>query len=195
MAATGNDNKHNVMAETAPQTKRWYIVQAFSGYEKKVKKALEEAISLAGVGDAFGDILVPVEEVTEMRSGKRRKSERKLFPGYLLVQMVMSDTAWHLIKNLSHVSGFVGGTREQPAPISEEEAKAILQQVEIGAAKPKPKVLFEPGEVLRVIDGPFADFNGVVEEVNYEKNRLQLAIMIFGRSTPMELEFSQVEKT
>lgn len=196
MGRSENDSNQSAAQPSAPeQSKRWYIVQAFSGHEKQVKRALEEAIHLAGVEASFGDILVPTEEVTEMRNGQKRKSERKLFPGYVLVNMVMKDEAWHLVKNLSHVSGFIGGTRDRPAPISEKEVKVILQQIEIGAEKPKPKVLFEPGEVLRVTDGPFIDFNGVVEEVNYEKSRLRLAIMIFGRSTPMELEFSQVEKT
>jgi transcriptional antiterminator NusG len=175
--------------------KRWYIVQAFSGFEKKVKQAIEDRVRLEGVEDLFGDILVPTEDVTEMRGGKKRKTERKLFPGYVLVNMVMTDETWHLIKNLPRVAGFIGGTKDHPAPITDQEAQTILQQIETGAEKPKPKVLFEAGEVIRVNDGPFADFNGVVEEVNYEKNRLRVAVMIFGRSTPVELEFSQVEKT
>ena len=142
----------------------------------------------------FGQILVPTEEVVEMRDGQRRKSDRKLFPGYVLVQMEMNDETWHLVKKVPKVLGFIGGTQESPAPISEAEAQAILDRVKEGAEKPRPKVLFEVGEVIRVTDGPFADFNGVVEEVNYEKNRLRVAVLIFGRSTPVDLEFSQVEK-
>ena len=144
--------------------------------------------------DQFGEILVPTEEVVEMRGGQKRKSERKFFPGYVLVQMEMNDATWHLVKECPKVMGFIGGTADKPAPISDREAAAILQRVEDGVEKPKPKTLFEPGEVVRVVDGPFADFNGVVEEVNYEKSRLQVAVLIFGRSTPVELEFSQVEK-
>jgi transcriptional antiterminator NusG len=144
--------------------------------------------------DQFGEILVPTEEVVEMRGGQKRKSERKFFPGYVLVQMEMNDSTWHLVKECPKVMGFIGGTADKPAPISDREAAAILQRVEDGVEKPKPKTLFEPGEVVRVTDGPFADFNGVVEEVNYEKSRLQVAVLIFGRSTPVELEFSQVEK-
>ena len=173
---------------------RWYVVHAYSGFEKKVKLALEERIALAGLEDQFGDILVPTEEVVEMRGGQKRKSERKFFPGYVLVQMEMNDVTWHLIKDTPRVMGFIGGTAEKPAAITEREANAILQRVEEGVEKPRPKTLFEVGEVVRVIDGPFADFNGAVEEVNYEKSRLHVAVMIFGRSTPVELEFGQVEK-
>ncbi|MAZ66212.1 MAG: transcription termination/antitermination protein NusG [Kangiellaceae bacterium] len=173
---------------------RWYVVQAYSGFELKVKKALEERIALEGLEDKFGQILVPTEEVVEIRSGQKRKSERKFFPGYVLVQMDMDDESWHLVKDVPRVLGFIGGTSDRPAPISEKEAQAILQKVEETTDQPKPKTLFEAGEVVRVIDGPFADFNGVVEEVNYEKSRLRVAVLIFGRSTPVELEFSQVEK-
>ncbi len=144
--------------------------------------------------DKFGEILVPTEEVVEMRSGQKRKSERKFFPGYVLVQMEMDDETWHLVRHIPRVLGFIGGTRDQPAPITDKEADNILQRVQEGVEKPRPKILFEPGEVVRVTEGPFADFNGVVEEVNYEKNRLRVAVLIFGRSTPVELEFSQVEK-
>ena len=143
----------------------------------------------------FGDILVPTEEVVEIKDGKKRKSERKFYPGYVLVQMEMNDETWHLVKHTDRVLGFIGGTADKPAPISDKEAATILQRVEDGVEKPKPKTLFEAGEVVRVIDGPFADFNGVVEEVNYEKSRLQVAVLIFGRSTPVELEFGQVEKS
>lgn len=173
---------------------RWYVVHAFSGFEAQVKRSLEERIKRHGMEDKFGQILVPTEEVVEMRDGQKRKSERKFFPGYVLVQMEMNDDTWHLVKSAPKVMGFIGGSTDRPAPITDKEADAILQRMEEGAEKPKPKVLFEPGEVVRVIDGPFNDFNGVVEEVNYEKSRLLVAVQIFGRSTPVELEFHQVEK-
>jgi transcriptional antiterminator NusG len=173
---------------------QWYVVHAYSGFENQVKRALEERVARANMGDKFGEILVPTEEVVEMREGTKRKSERKFFPGYVLVQMEMSDDTWHLVKDAPKVMGFIGGTSDKPAPISEQEADAILQRVQEGADKPRPKVLFEPGEVVRVTDGPFNDFNGVVEEVNYEKSRLRVSVLIFGRSTPVELEFGQVEK-
>lgn len=174
--------------------KRWYVVHAYSGFEKHVKRSLLDRVTLAEMEDQFGEILVPTEEVVEMRGGQKRKSERKFFPGYVLVQMEMNDATWHLVKDCPKVMGFIGGTADKPAPISDREAAAILQRVEDGVEKPRPKTLFEPGEVVRVTDGPFADFNGVVEEVNYEKSRLQVAVLIFGRSTPVELEFGQVEK-
>lgn len=175
-------------------SKRWYVVHAYSGFESQVKRSLEEAIKRAGMEEYFGEILVPTEEVVEMRGGQQRKSERKFFPGYVLVQMEMNDETWHLVKDTPRVMGFIGGTSDKPAPISTKEADSILQRVQEGVEKPRPKVLFEPGEVVRVTDGPFADFNGVVEEVNYEKSRLRVAVLIFGRSTPVELEFGQVEK-
>lgn len=175
--------------------KRWYVVHAYSGYEKKVKLSLEERIELHGMEEMFGDVLVPTEEVVEMRGGQKRKSERKFFPGYVLVQMELNDDSWHLVKETPRVMGFIGGKADQPAPITEAEANAILQRVEDGVEKPRPKTLFEPGEIVRVTDGPFNDFNAVVEEVNYERSRLQVAVQIFGRSTPVELEFGQVEKT
>lgn len=174
--------------------KRWYVVHAYSGYEKKVAGSLKERIALYNMQDKFGEVLVPTEEVVEMRSGQKRKSERKFFPGYVLVQMELDDDTWHLVKETPRVMGFIGGKADKPAPITEAEAEAILQRVQSGD-KPKPKTIFEPGEMVRVIDGPFNDFNGVVEEVNYEKSRLQVAVLIFGRSTPVELEFSQVEKS
>lgn len=174
--------------------KAWYVVHAYSGYEKQVMRSLLEQIALKDLEDKFGEILVPTEEVVEMRDGKKRKSERKFYPGYVLVQMEMDDEAWHLVKSTPRVMGFIGGTAERPVPITDREAQAILQKIETGAEKPRPKTLFEAGEVVRVIDGPFADFNGVVEEVDYEKSRVKVAVLIFGRSTPVDLEFSQVEK-
>jgi transcriptional antiterminator NusG len=173
---------------------RWYVVHAYSGFENQVKRSLEERVKRSGMEEKFGEILVPTEEVVEMREGQKRKSERKFFPGYVLVQMDMDDETWHLVKDVPRVMGFIGGTSDRPAPISEKEAMQILDRVQEGAEKPRPKVLFEPGEVVRIIDGPFNDFNGVVEEVDYEKSRLRVAVSIFGRSTPVDLEFGQVEK-
>ena len=173
---------------------RWYVVQAYSGYEAKVKGMLEERIVREKLEAKFGEVLVPTEEIVEMRAGQQRRSERKFFPGYVLVEMEMDDESWHLVKNTPRVMGFIGGTADRPAPITEKEANEILQRVEESSDKPKPKVLFEPGEVIRVCDGPFADFNGVVEKVDYEKNRVRVSVLIFGRSTPVDLEFGQVEK-
>ena len=173
---------------------RWYVVHAYSGFEAKVKASMEEHIRLNGMEDMFGEILIPTEEVVEMRDGQKRRSERKFFPGYVLVQMDMNDESWHLVKDVPKVMGFIGGTKDKPAPITEKEAQAILNSVQEGSEKPKPKVLYEAGEVVRVIDGPFNDFNGVVEEVDYDKSRLKVAVSIFGRSTPVDLEFGQVEK-
>ncbi|RLA45195.1 MAG: transcription termination/antitermination protein NusG [Gammaproteobacteria bacterium] len=173
---------------------RWYVVHAYSGYEKKVAAALKERIELHKMQDRFGDVLVPTEEVVEMRGGQKRRSERKFFPGYVLVQMELGDDTWHMVKETPRVLGFIGGKAGAPAPITEKEAATILQRVEEGVEAPRPKTLFEPGEMVRVIDGPFNDFNGVVEDVNYEKSRLNVAVLIFGRSTPVELEFGQVEK-
>lgn len=180
--------------DQASPKKRWYVVHAYSGFEKFVMQALQERIRLEGLDEKFGDILVPTEEVVELRGGQKRKSERKFFPGYVLVEMVMDEETWHLVRSTPKVLGFIGGTSDKPAPITAKEAETILQRIHDSSEKPKPKVLFEVGEVVRVIDGPFADFNGVVEEVNYEKNRLRVAVMIFGRSTPVELQFDQVEK-
>lgn len=173
---------------------RWYVIHAYSNYENQVKKALEERVKRAGLEQYFGKIMVPTEEVVEMRQGQQRKSERKFFPGYVLVQMELNDETWHLVKEVPRVLGFIGGTSDRPAPISDAEAEAILNRVEAGVNKPRPKILFEVGEVVRVIEGPFKDFNGVVEEVNYEKSRLRVSVLIFGRSTPVELDFGQVEK-
>ena len=175
--------------------KRWYVIHAYSGYEKQVKRSLEDRIARADLEEMFGDVLVPTEEVVEMKGGQKRRSDRKFFPGYVLVEMEMTDDTWHLVKDVPKVMGFIGGTAERPAPISHKEADAILNRLQEGADKPSPKVLFEPGEMVRVVDGPFNDFNGVVEDVDYDKNRLKVAVLIFGRSTPVELEFHQVEKS
>jgi transcriptional antiterminator NusG len=174
--------------------KRWYVIHAFSGFEKQVQRSLRERIARAGMEDMFGEILVPTEEVVEMKGGQKRRSDRKFFPGYVLVEMEMNDETWHLVKEVPKVMGFIGGTSDKPAPISQKEANTILSRVQEGVDKPRPKILFEPGEMVRVVDGPFNDFNGTVEEVNYEKNRLRVAVLIFGRSTPVELNFHQVEK-
>jgi len=174
--------------------KRWYVVHAYSGYEKKVMRALRERVKLDAMEEYFGEILVPTEDVVEIRAGQKRKSERKFYPGYVLVQMEMNDDTWHLVKSTPRVMGFIGGTADKPAPITEKEANAILQRMQDGAEQPRPKTLFETGEMVRVVDGPFADFSGVVEEVNYAKSKLQVAVTIFGRSTPVELDFGQVEK-
>jgi transcriptional antiterminator NusG len=174
--------------------KQWYVVHAFSGFEKQVARSLEEHIRNAGMEEFFGEIMVPTEEVVEMKGGQKRTTQRKFFPGYVLVKMEMNDDTWHLVKSVPKVTGFIGGTATKPAPISEKEAQAILQQVQEGVEKPRPKFSFEPGELVRVIDGPFADFNGTVEDVNFEKSKLRVSVSIFGRMTPVELDFSQVEK-
>ena len=175
-------------------SKHWYVVHAYSNFEAKVKASIEEHVRLAGMEDKFGEIMIPTEEVVEIRGGTKRRSERKFFPGYVLVEMEMTDETWHLIKDVPKVMGFIGGTKDRPAPISDKEAMAIMGAVKEGVEKPKPKVLYQPGEVVRVTEGPFNDFNGVVEEVDYDRNRLKVAVLIFGRSTPVELEFGQVEK-
>jgi transcriptional antiterminator NusG len=175
-------------------SKKWYVVHAYSGFEKSVQRALLERIKRAGMQDSFGQILVPVEEVVEMKSGQKNISERKFFPGYVLVEMEMTDDTWHLVKNTPKVTGFVGGTATKPTPISEKEVQNILHQIQEGVEKPRPKVLFEIGEAVRVKDGPFADFHGNVEDVNYDKSKLRVSVTIFGRSTPVELDFGQVEK-
>lgn len=174
---------------------RWYIVHAYSGMEKAVERNILDRVNRAGMQEKFGRILVPTEEVVEMKNGQRKTTERRLFPGYVFVEMVMDDETWHLVKHTSKVTGFVGGAKNRPAPISEDEVQKIVSQMEQGSDKPRHKVEFMVGELVRVKEGPFADFNGSVEEVNYEKNRLRVSVMIFGRSTPVELEFSQVEKT
>jgi transcriptional antiterminator NusG len=176
-------------------TKRWYVVHAYSGFEKSVQRALVERVTRAGMQDLFGQILVPVEEVVEMKGGQKSISERKFFPGYVLVEMEMNDESWHLVKSTPKVTGFVGGTATKPTPITEKEVDKIMQQMQEGVEKPRPKVLWEVGEVVRVKEGPFTDFHGAVEDVNYEKSKIRVAVTIFGRSTPVELDFGQVEKT
>jgi len=175
-------------------SKKWYVVHAYSGFEKTVQRTLQDRISRAGMADKFGQILVPVEEVVELKSGQRNISERKFFPGYVLVEMEMTDDTWHLVKSTPKVTGFIGGTATKPTPISEKEVQNILQQVQEGVEKPRPKVLFEICEMVRVKEGPFTDFNGTVEDVNYDKSKIRVAVTIFGRSTPVELDFGQVEK-
>jgi transcriptional antiterminator NusG len=174
--------------------KRWYVVHAYSGFEKSVQRALLERIQRYEMQDLFGQVLVPVEEVVELKQGQKSISERKFFPGYVLVEMEMNDESWHLVKSTPKVTGFVGGTANKPTPISKKEVEKIMQQMQDGVEKPRPKVLFEPGEAVRVKEGPFTDFHGSVEQVNYEKNRLRVSVTIFGRATPVELEFGQVEK-
>jgi transcriptional antiterminator NusG len=178
----------------AVMTKRWYVVHAYSGMEKSVARALQDRVERAGMQESFGKILVPTEEVVEMKNGQRTISERRFFPGYVLVEMDMNDDTWHLVKNTSKVTGFVGGSGNRPTPISEKEVDKIMSQMQEGVEKPRPKTLFEVGEMVRVKEGPFTDFNGNVEEVNYEKSRLRVSVTIFGRATPVELEFGQVEK-
>ena len=175
-------------------SKQWYVVHAYSGYEYKVRESLLDRIERLGMKDAFGEIMVPAEEVIEMKGGQERKTLRKFFPGYVLVNMELNDDTWHLVRETPRVMGFIGGTKERPSPISQEEADTIMQQLESGTDKTKPKITFEPGEMVRVIDGPFNDFTGVVEEVNYEKSKVRVAVLIFGRSTPVGLEFNQIEK-
>ena len=183
------------MSDTAaPTGKRWYVVHAYSGMEKSVQRALQERIDRAEMQDRFGKILVPTEEVVEIKGGQKSVTERRFFPGYVLVEMEMTDETWHLVKNTAKVTGFVGGARNRPSPISQKEVDKIMSQMQEGVEKPRPKVLYEVGEVIRIKDGPFTDFNGNVEEVNYEKSKVRVTVTIFGRATPVELDFSQVEK-
>jgi transcriptional antiterminator NusG len=174
---------------------RWYVVHAYSGMEKAVERNIRESIARAGMESKFGRILVPTEEVMEMKNGQRRTAERKFFPGYVFVEMVMDDESWHLVKHTNKVTGFVGGAKNRPAPISEAEVQKIVSQMQDGADKPRHKVEFMVGELIRVKEGPFTDFNGSVEEVNYEKSKVRVSVTIFGRATPVELEFGQIEKT
>ena len=195
MQVAGLVGTPETLAPTTNPDLRWYIVHAYSGMEKAVERNITERINRAGMQNKFGRILVPTEEVVEMRNGKRKTTERRLFPGYVFVEMVMEDDTWHLVKHTSKVTGFVGGAKNRPAPISEAEIQKIVDQVQEGSGKPRHKIEFMVGELVRVKEGPFTDFNGSVEEVNYEKSRLRVSVAIFGRSTPVELEFSQVEKT
>lgn len=191
------DSSTNVVEEVVENTNpnmRWFVVQAFSGFEKQVKKSLQDHVERAGMEAAFGRILVPTEEVVEMKGGQKRTSERKFFPGYVLVQMEMTDETWHLVKGVPRVAGFIGGVDNRPVPITDKEANEIIQQVSDSADKPKMKFTFAPGEIVRIIDGPFQDFNGTVEDANFEKSKLKVSVTIFGRSTPVELDFTQVEK-
>ena len=174
--------------------KEWYVIHAYSGYENKVRDALLERINRFEMEEAFGDIIVPAEEIIELRAGQERRKQRKFFPGYVLVNMELNDDTWHLVKDTPRVMGFIGGTKEKPSPISQKEADNIMQQLETGTETLKPSINFESGEMVRVIEGPFNDFSGVVEEVNYEKSKVRVAVLIFGRSTGVELEFTQVEK-
>jgi transcriptional antiterminator NusG len=173
---------------------KWYAVQAFSGFEKSVQKSLEERVARSGLQDRFGQILVPVEEVVEMKAGQKTISERKLYPGYVLVQMDMSDDSWHLVKSTPRVTAFIGGSALKPTPIKDKEVEIILQRMDDSKSNPTQKMTFEKGESVRVIDGPFKDFSGTVEEINYEKSKLRVEVVIFGRATPVELDFDQVEK-
>lgn len=175
-------------------SKKWYVVQAYSGFEKNVQKALKDRIEREAMGAFFGKILVPTEEVVDIKNGRRTVSERKFFPGYVLVEMEMSDDSWHLVRSTPRVSGFVGGEANRPLPISQREVDSILAQIQVGGDKPKPRVEFEVGQQVRVTEGPFADFNGIVSEVNYERSKLRVSVQIFGRETPVELDFGQVEK-
>jgi len=185
--------KDQILSEKAINLK-WYIIHSYSGKELAVMDSIRERIKLHDMEDRFGEIIVPTEEVVEMRGGQKCKSKRKFFPGYVLVQMEMNDQTWHLVRSTPWVMGFIGGTSDKPAAVTDKEINEILQRVQEGAEKPRPKILFAPGEVVRIISGPFSDFDGVVEEVNYEKSRLVVAVLIFGRSTPVELEFTQVQK-
>ena len=188
-------NSSASMAPTGvPTTKRWYIVHAYSGMEKAVERNLRERIDRAGMQDKFGRILVPTEEVVELKNGKKSVSERRLYPGYVLVEMDMGDDTWHLVKHTSKVTGFIGGARNRPAPISEAEVAKIVNQMQEGVDKPRPKVQWTVGELVRVKEGPFTDFNGAVEDVNYDKSKVKVSVTIFGRATGVELDFAQVEK-
>lgn len=189
-----NEKPFLVEEKTLHQSMQWYVVQARSGYERKVLDALNERIKQQGLTEKFGQIIVPTEEVIEIRQGRKRKTARKFYPGYVLVEMEMDEDSWYLVQKTPGVIKFIGGTSDKPVPLSVKEVDKILQRMQEGVDKPRPKVLFEVGEVVRVVDGPFADFNGEVEEVNYEKNRMRVSVIIFGRSTPVELEFGQVKK-
>ena len=192
---TETQTRMTVLEPAANPDFRWYVVQAYSGMERAAERNIQERIARAGVQHKFGRILIPTEEVVEVKGGQKKTTERKFFPGYVLVEMIMDDDAWHLVKQTSKVTGFVGGARNRPVPISQVEVEKIVSQMQEGSEKPRHKVEFEVGEMIRVKEGPFTDFNGSIEEVNYEKNKLRVSVTIFGRATPVELEFSQIEKT
>ena len=192
---TNLDEQSIISAEPSHPDMRWYVVHAYSGMEKAVERNITERINREGMQSKFGRILVPTEEVVEMKNGQRKTTERRFFPGYVLVEMIMDEHSWHLVKQTSKVTGFVGGAKTRPSPISQADVLKIVGQMQEGTDKPRHKVEFMVGEFVRVKEGPFTDFNGSVEEVNYEKNKLRVSVTIFGRSTPVELEFSQVEKT
>ncbi|WP_211460614.1 transcription termination/antitermination protein NusG [Collimonas silvisoli] len=195
--STQNDAQATPPAVTpsaAAGKKRWYVVHAYSGMEKSVQRALTERIDRAGMQEQFGQILVPTEEVIEVKNGQKAVTERRFFPGYVLVEMEMTDETWHLVKNTNKVTGFIGGKSNKPTPIPQHEVDKIMQQMQDGIEKPRPKVLYEVGELVRIKEGAFTDFNGNVEEVNYEKSRVRVTVTIFGRATPVELEFDKVEK-
>ena len=192
---TETQTRMTVLEPAANPDFRWYVVQAYSGMERAAERNIQERIARAGVQHKFGRILIPTEEVVEVKGGQKKTTERKFFPGYVLVEMIMDDESWHLVKQTSKVTGFVGGARNRPTPISQTDVQKIVSQMQEGSEKPRHKVEFEVGEMVRVKEGPFTDFNGTVEDVNYEKSRVRVSVMIFGRSTPVELEFSQIEKT
>ena len=192
---TETQTRRTVLEPAANPDFRWYVVQAYSGMERAAERNIQERIARAGVQHKFGRILIPTEEVVEVKGGQKKTTERKFFPGYVLVEMIMDDDTWHLVKQTSKVTGFVGGARNRPVPISQVEVEKIVSQMQEGSEKPRHKVEFEVGEMIRVKEGPFTDFNGSIEEVNYEKNKLRVSVTIFGRATPVELEFSQIEKT
>lgn len=192
---TETQTRMTVLEPAANPDFRWYVVQAYSGMERATERNIQERIARAGVQHKFGRILIPTEEVVEVKGGQKKTTERKFFPGYVLVEMIMDDDTWHLVKQTSKVTGFVGGARNRPVPISQVEVEKIVSQMQEGSEKPRHKVEFEVGEMIRVKEGPFTDFNGSIEEVNYEKNKLRVSVTIFGRATPVELEFSQIEKT
>ena len=192
---TETQTRMTVLEPAANPDFRWYVVQAYSGMERAAERNIQERIARAGVQHKFGRILIPTEEVVEVKGGQKKTTERKFFPGYVLVEMIMDDDTWHLVKQTSKVTGFVGGARNRPVPISQNEVEKIVSQMQEGSEKPRHKVEFEVGEMIRVKEGPFTDFNGSIEEVNYEKNKLRVSVTIFGRATPVELEFSQIEKT
>ena len=192
---TETQTRMTVLEPAANPDFRWYVVQAYSGMERAAERNIQERIARAGVQHKFGRILIPTEEVVEVKGGQKKTTERKFFPGYVLVEMIMDDDTWHLVKHTNKVTGFVGGARNRPVPISQVEVEKIVSQMQEGSEKPRHKVEFEVGEMIRVKEGPFTDFNGSIEEVNYEKNKLRVSVTIFGRATPVELEFSQIEKT